>query len=79
MDIKVTLLIDTNWLHIYNIFCAAHSLNEVAIAQMIGGHHAEPRRKKYIRCDDRICDVVRDYESRNTLDYLRAIAYNLTC
>ena len=23
-----------------------HSLNEVSIAQMIGGHHAEPRRKK---------------------------------
>ena len=31
-----------------------HALNEVAIAQIIGGHQAEPRRKKYIQCEDQI-------------------------
>ena len=54
-----------------------HALCAVSIAQAVGGHTPEPRRKKYVQCERRIANIVRDFGSRNVLDFLRAIAYNL--
>ena len=54
-----------------------NALCTVAIAQAIGGHSPEPRRKKYVQCEKRISNIVRDFEARDVLDFLRAIAYNL--
>ena len=54
-----------------------YALGAVAIAQAVGGHSPEPRRRKYVECERRITAIVRDYSARQTLDFLRAIAYNL--
>ena len=54
-----------------------YELGAVAIAQAVGGHSLEPRRRKYVECERRITAIVRDYPARQTLDFLRAIAYNL--
>ena len=54
-----------------------HALCNVVIAQAVGGHTPEPRRKKYVQCEKRITNIVKDFETREMIDFLRAIAYNL--
>ena len=45
---------------------------------MIAGHEPTPQRRQYRQSAERILGLVRDFAGRNTLEYLRAIAHNLT-
>ena len=53
------------------------SLVRAEIAQVLGGYPAPPQRRRYADSAVRILNIVRDYNSRPLLGYLRAIANNL--
>lgn len=53
------------------------ALNEVIINQMLAGQQGPPKRKKYQDLSTRITNLVRDYENRDVLDFLRGVAHNL--
>ena len=53
------------------------SLVRTEIAQAVGGHPAPAQRRKYADSAQRILAIVNDYNNRQLLDYLRAIANNL--
>lgn len=53
------------------------SLNEVNITQMVAGFAPNPQRKQYLDSAARISAIVRDFQNRHILTYLRGIAYNL--
>lgn len=53
-------------------------LNNLQIAQLVGGHAPEPQRKKYKASNERIVNIVRDFSNRSLLDYMRGIAHNIT-
>ena len=53
------------------------AISAVKVAQAVGGHIPELRRKKYVQCERGIANIVRDFELRETLDFLRAVASNL--
>jgi hypothetical protein len=53
------------------------ALQQVYLTQALAGHAPQPGRKIYSDLKARVLTVVRDYENRNTLDYLRGIAHNL--
>ncbi len=48
------------------------------IEGLIAGRAPPQKRRKYADLDQRIITVVRDFGNRNSLDYLRGIAHNLT-
>jgi hypothetical protein len=52
------------------------SLNEMKIEQYIAGQHPPVSRKVYRNTAQRVEDIVKDYENRNILDFLRGIAHN---
>ena len=52
------------------------SLNEVIIEQYIAGQHPPASRQVYRDTAQRIEDLVKDYENRNILEFLRGIAHN---
>lgn len=54
-----------------------HSLVNVVVAQRLGGHDAEPKKKKYRDCSARIENIVSDFPNRPILHYLRALAHNV--
>jgi len=43
---------------------------------LVAGHNLPVKLKKYRDADQRILTVVRDYNNRSTVEYLRGIAYN---
>ena len=47
------------------------------IAQVLGGHPAPPQRRRYADSAARILNIIRDYNNRPLLGYLRVIANNL--
>ena len=53
------------------------SLVSTEIAQVVGGHPAPAQRRRYADSAKRILAIVNDYNNRQLLDYLRAIANNL--
>lgn len=53
-------------------------LNELKITQALTGHEPVPQRRTYRDCQLRISAIVRDYENRDILNYLRAIGHNLS-
>ena len=53
------------------------SLVRTQIAQDVGGHPAPAQRRRYADSAQRILAIVNDYNNRQLLDYLRAIANNL--
>ena len=47
------------------------------IEQYISGQQPPVSRKVYRDTAQRVQDIVKDYENRNILDFLRGIAHNL--
>ncbi|KAL3847512.1 hypothetical protein ACJMK2_018418 [Sinanodonta woodiana] len=54
------------------------SLSNVNLNQIFGGHLPEQPKKKYKDCSLRIANTVADFDNRDTMEYLKAIAYNIT-
>ena len=52
-------------------------LNDVVINQILGGHAPEPQRRQYAQASARVLHIVRDFNNRPILDYLRGIAHNI--
>ena len=50
----------------------------ISIVQHLAGHPAPPPRKRYLDSSRRILRILGDYPNRQRLQYLRAIAHNLT-
>ena len=50
----------------------------MGILQNEGGHQPPPQRRRYVDCNQRILRIVDDFPNRQTIDYLRSIAHNLT-
>ncbi|XP_076031961.1 uncharacterized protein LOC143019865 [Oratosquilla oratoria] len=50
---------------------------DVEIEQLVAGNAARGRRPIYERLDERIMNIVEDYENRDILDYLRGISHNI--
>ena len=50
----------------------------VSILQHLGGHHPPPQRRRYLDCNARIVRIIDDLRNRETLQYLRSIAHNLS-
>ena len=57
----------------------AQKMRDVEYGEAERGHERPSKRKKYERASDRILRIVADYEERDLLEYLRAIAYNIKC
>ena len=53
------------------------SLNNVNLNQIFGGHLPEQPKKKYKDCSSRIANIVADFDNRDIIEYLKAIAYNI--
>ena len=60
-----------------DVFKREESLVKAEIAQVLGGHPAPPQRRRNADSAARILNIVRDYDNRPFLGYLRAIANNL--
>ena len=54
------------------------SLNNVQLSQLFAGHTPQQPRKKYKDCSIRISNIVSDFQNRDILDYLKAIALNIS-
>ena len=54
------------------------SIIRVKILQNQGGHQPPPQRRRYADCNQRILQILDDYPNRQTLNYLRSIAHNLS-
>ena len=52
-------------------------LKDTEIEQLVAGRDPVTRKQKYIQLDERIRNVVEDYDNRDYLNYLRGIAHNL--
>ena len=50
----------------------------ISIVQHFAGHPAPPPRQRYLDSSRRILRILDDYPDRQRLQYLRAIAHNLT-
>ena len=50
----------------------------VSILQHLGGPHPPPQRRRYLDCNARIVRIIDDLRNRETLQYLRSIAHNLS-
>ena len=50
----------------------------ISIVQHLAGHPAPPPRQRYLDSSRRILRILDDYPNRQRLQYLRAIAHNLT-
>ena len=50
----------------------------ISIVQHLAGHSAPPLRQRYLDSSRRILRILGDYPNRQRLQYLRAIAHNLT-
>lgn len=53
------------------------TLSRVHILQAEGGHEPPAQRRRYVDCNARILRIVHDYENREIMHYLRAIAHNI--
>ncbi|KAL3856696.1 hypothetical protein ACJMK2_011420 [Sinanodonta woodiana] len=53
------------------------SLNNDSLNQIFGGHLPEQPKKEYKDCSSRIANIVTDFDNRVTIEYLKAIAYNI--
>lgn len=51
-----------------------HSLNELRTAQYSAGYDRQPGRKSYQDREAHLKNIVEDFESRNTFDYLDSVA-----
>ena len=49
---------------------------DVFYERMIAGQPPPAKRRKYRQADERLLNLVRDYENRPILEYLRGIAHN---
>ena len=54
------------------------SLNEVKLEQYVAGHNSQGSRNIYKQTAQRMQKIVAEYGQRNTVDYLRGIAHNLS-
>ena len=54
-----------------------HNLNMVHIDQLLGGHAPPAQRRKYRDNNERIVRIVREFDQRDRMDYLRGIAHNI--
>ena len=54
------------------------SMIRISIVQHLAGHPAPPPRQRYLDSSRRILRILDDYPNRQRLQYLRAIAHNLT-
>ena len=55
------------------IFVAVGLINDQARA----GHQPEPQRRQYQNSNQRILNIVQDFNNRDIIDYLRGIAFNI--
>ena len=55
----------------------SQKLRDVEYTEGEMGRELPLNRAKYAVLDDRILDIVTDYENRNIIDYLSGIAHNL--
>ena len=53
------------------------NLAQVRIAQARAGHQPEPQRRRYQDSNQRILNIVQDFDNRDIIDYLRGIAFNV--
>ena len=51
---------------------------KLEMIQMEAGEAPPPQKIRYRECNSRIQAVVKDYDNRNTLSFLRGIAHNLS-
>lgn len=49
---------------------------DLYLQQIIAGHEPSQKLKKYVQADERISRLVRNFDHRNILDFLKGIAYN---
>lgn len=49
----------------------------VEIVQQLVGHAPQAQRRRYRDCNQRILTIVEDYQNRDRIQYLRAIAHNI--
>ena len=54
------------------------ALKRLEMIQMEAGEAAPPQKIRYRECSSRIQAIVKDYDNRNTLSFLRGIAHNLS-
>ena len=52
-------------------------MTNVTLNQIVGGHAPPPQRRKYQENAQQVLTVVRDFNNRPALDFLRCIAYNI--
>ncbi len=48
------------------------------IEGLVAGRAPAPKRRKYVDLNARIVTIVNDFANRNSIDYLRGIAHNLS-
>ena len=60
-----------------NILKREHSLTIVLIDQLHGGHAPPAQRRKYRDNNERILRIVREFDERDRIEYLPAIAHNI--
>ncbi|KAB0801582.1 hypothetical protein PPYR_02653 [Photinus pyralis] len=49
---------------------------DIYYEQLVAGHAPPQKHRRYIAADERILRIVRDYENRDVIEYLRGIAHN---
>ena len=54
------------------------ALQQVYCDEFLSGHAPQPPRKKYADLSARILTVIRSYNIRNIIEYLRGLAHNLS-
>ena len=67
-----------NFWKFIDILKREQNLAQVHIAQARAGHQPEPQRRRYQDSNQRILNIVQDFNNRDiTDDYLRGIAFNI--
>ena len=61
----------------FNVLKQETAAQHVNIAQFAAGRIQTKQRRLYRDVNTRLNTIVRDYANRATIDYLRAISYNL--
>ena len=66
-----------NFWKFIDILKREQNLAQVHMAQARAGHQPEPQRRRYQDSNQRILNIVQDFNNRDIIDYLRGIAFNI--
>ena len=66
-----------NFWKFIDILKREQNLAQVHIARARAGHQPEPQRRRYQDSNQRILNIVQDFNNRDTIDYLRGIAFKM--